>query len=102
MRETSARMAAKPARTLGKKARTPSDRYIGIESAFSLAPAHAGTISGSVGMKLPTNELLLALRSPTSGWLATMVCALEEAVRDPDFSANHRALLTQLLAARSE
>jgi plasmid stability protein len=52
-------------------------------------------------MKLPTNELLLALRSPTSGWLATMVCALEEAVRDPDFSEHHRALLTQLLAAES-
>ena len=52
-------------------------------------------------MKLPTNELLLALRSPASGWLATMVCALEEAVRDPDFSEHHRALLTQLLAAES-
>ena len=52
-------------------------------------------------MKLPTNELLLALRSPSSGWLATMVCALEEAVRDPDFSEHHRALLTQLLAANA-
>jgi len=52
-------------------------------------------------MKLPTNELLLALRSPTSGWLATMICALEEAVRDPDFSEHHRAMLTQLLAAES-
>ena len=50
-------------------------------------------------MKLPTNELLLALRSPTSGWLATMVCALEEAVRDPDFSEHHRALVRQLLDA---
>jgi len=52
-------------------------------------------------MKLPTNELLLALRSPASGWLATMVCALEEAVRDPEFSEHHRALLTQLIAAES-
>ena len=52
-------------------------------------------------MKLPTHELLLALRSPTSGWLATMVCALEEALRDPDFSAHQRDLLTQLLAAES-
>jgi len=52
-------------------------------------------------MKLPTHELLLALRSPTSGWLATMVCALEEALRDPDFSAHQRELLTQLLAADS-
>lgn len=48
-------------------------------------------------MKLPTNELLLALRSPTSGWLAAMVCALEEAVQDPDFSEHHRNLVRQLL-----
>jgi hypothetical protein len=48
-------------------------------------------------MKLPTNELLLALRSPTSGWLAAMVCALEEAVRDPDFSDHHRNLVRQML-----
>jgi hypothetical protein len=48
-------------------------------------------------MKVPTNELLLALRSPRSGWLATMVCALEEAMRDADFSENHRDLLRQLL-----
>jgi len=48
-------------------------------------------------MKLPTNELLLALRSPTSGWLAAMVCALEEAVKDPDFSEHHRNLVRQML-----
>jgi hypothetical protein len=48
-------------------------------------------------MKLPTNELLLALRSPTSGWLAAMVCALQEAVQDPDFSEHHRNLVRQLL-----
>lgn len=52
-------------------------------------------------MKLPTNELLLALRSPASGWLATMVCALDEAVRDPEFSAHHRELIKQLLDATS-
>ena len=52
-------------------------------------------------MKLPTNELLLALRSPASGWLATMVCALEEAVRDPEFSEHHRALIKQLLDANA-
>src|SRR5271170_6465295 len=50
-------------------------------------------------MKLPTNELLLALRSPTSGWLAAMVCALQEAVQDPDFSEHHRNLVRQLLDA---
>jgi hypothetical protein len=52
-------------------------------------------------MKLPTHELLLALRSPSSGWLATMVCALDEAVRDPEFSEQHRALLKQLLDANT-
>jgi len=51
-------------------------------------------------MKLPSNELLLALRSPTSGWLAAMVCALEEAVRDPNFSDHHRELVRQLLDAK--
>jgi hypothetical protein len=48
-------------------------------------------------MSAPTNELLLALRSPTSGWLAAMVCALEEAVQDPSFSDHHRNLVRQLL-----
>ena len=48
-------------------------------------------------MSVPTNELLLALRSPTSGWLAAMVCALEEAVQDPSFSDHHRSLVRQLL-----
>lgn len=48
-------------------------------------------------MKLHTNETLLALRSPTSGWLAAMVCALEEAVRDPDFTDHHRELVRQML-----
>ena len=48
-------------------------------------------------MSVPTNELLLALRSPTSGWLAAMVCALEEAVQDPSFSEHHRSLVRQLL-----
>ena len=50
-------------------------------------------------MTLPTNELLLALRSPTSGWLATLICALDEAVRDPDFSDHHRTLLHHILEA---
>lgn len=50
-------------------------------------------------MSLPTNELLLALRSPTSGWLAAMICALEEAVQDPSFSDHHRNLVRQLLDA---
>jgi hypothetical protein len=50
-------------------------------------------------MSASTNELLLALRSPTSGWLAAMICALEEAVQDPSFSEHHRNLVRQLLDA---
>jgi hypothetical protein len=50
-------------------------------------------------MSVPTNELLLALRSPTSGWLAAMICALEEAVQDSSFSEHHRSLVRQLLDA---
>ena len=52
-------------------------------------------------MQAPTNELLLALRSPTSGWLAAVVCALEEAVRDPNFTEHHRELIKRVLDADS-
>ena len=52
-------------------------------------------------MQAPTNELLLALRSPTSGWLAAVVCGLEEAVKDPNFSEHHRHLLMRVLDANS-
>lgn len=48
-------------------------------------------------MPAPNNEMLLALRNPKSGWLATMICALEEALKDVDFSAHHRAMVKQLL-----
>ncbi|MGA9333450.1 MAG: hypothetical protein WBV39_04155 [Rudaea sp.] len=48
-------------------------------------------------MKPSTNELLLALRSPTSGWLATMICALDEALQDPNFSDHQRELVRQIL-----
>jgi hypothetical protein len=50
-------------------------------------------------MTMPTNELLLALRAPTSGWLAAVICALDEALLDHDFSAHHRDLLRSLLDA---
>jgi len=50
-------------------------------------------------MQAPTNELLLALRSPTSGWLAAVVCALEEAIRDPNFTAQHRELVKRMVDA---
>ncbi|SFM95236.1 hypothetical protein SAMN05216289_10140 [Dokdonella immobilis] len=50
-------------------------------------------------MNVSTNELLLALRAPTSGWLAAVICALDEALLDPDFSAQHREMLRSLLDA---
>lgn len=40
-------------------------------------------------------EILLMLRAPGAGWLATLLAALDEASRDPDFSASHRAILAR-------
>lgn len=42
-------------------------------------------------------EVLLMLRSPGSGWLATLLAAVGEASRDSDFSDSHRAILRQYL-----
>jgi hypothetical protein len=50
-------------------------------------------------MTVSSNEMLLALRSPTSGWLAAVICALDEALLDPDFSEQHRQMLRGLLDA---
>jgi hypothetical protein len=50
-------------------------------------------------MKVSTNELLLALRAPNSGWLAALVCALDEALQDPDFGEPQRALVRGLIDA---
>lgn len=50
-------------------------------------------------MNASSNEMLLALRSPTSGWLAAVICALDEALLDPDFSEQHRLMLRGLLDA---
>lgn len=52
-------------------------------------------------MTVSTNELLLALRAPNSGWLAALVCALDEALQDPDFGEPQRALIHDLLDAGS-
>ncbi len=46
-----------------------------------------------------TSELLLTLRNPDSGWLATLIVALSEAQSDPVFSAHHQALLAELCRA---
>lgn len=48
-------------------------------------------------MKVSTNELLLALRAPGAGWLAALVCALDEALQDPDFGAPQRDLVRALI-----
>ena len=52
-------------------------------------------------MKASTNELLLALRSPSSGWLAALICALDEATQDPAFTEHQRDLVRGLLDAGS-
>jgi hypothetical protein len=50
-------------------------------------------------MALSTQEMLLALRAPNAHWLAALLTALDEALRDPEFSLEQRAVLQQLLAA---
>ena len=42
-------------------------------------------------------EMLLALRSPSAGWLAAVVCALDEAMLDPAFDEAQRDVLRDLL-----
>lgn len=48
-------------------------------------------------MKVSTNELLLALRAPSAGWLAALICALDEALQDPDFGTPQRELVRALI-----
>lgn len=50
-------------------------------------------------MALSTQEMLLALRAPNAHWLAALVNALDEALKDPDFGTEQRALVQQLLSA---
>jgi TFIIF-interacting CTD phosphatase-like protein len=52
-------------------------------------------------MKVSTNELLLALRAPNSGWLAALICALDEALQDPDFGTPQRDLVRSLIESGS-
>ncbi|HEX6612628.1 MAG TPA: hypothetical protein VF022_02035 [Rhodanobacteraceae bacterium] len=42
-------------------------------------------------------EILLMLRAPGAGWLATLIAALDEAQRDPDFDQRQRQALAQLI-----
>lgn len=46
-------------------------------------------------------EVLLMLRAPGAGWLATLLAALDEASRDPDFNAYHRAILARCLTEQA-
>lgn len=46
-------------------------------------------------------EVLLMLRAPGAGWMATLLAALDEANRDPDFNAYHRAILARCLDEQS-
>jgi hypothetical protein len=43
-----------------------------------------------------TSEMLLALRNPDSGWLATLIIALAEAQADPGFTSHHQTLFADL------
>lgn len=42
-------------------------------------------------------EIMLMLRAPGAGWLATLLTALDEAGRDPAFNARHRAVIARFL-----
>lgn len=48
-----------------------------------------------------TAEALLALRAPGADWLATLITALDESQRDPEFSAHLRSVFADLAAADS-
>lgn len=49
-------------------------------------------------MRSTPQELAFALRSPNSGPLAAVLCALADLFEDENFNEGHRALLGQLLA----
>ncbi|MGN6314032.1 MAG: hypothetical protein ACTHMO_09805 [Rhodanobacteraceae bacterium] len=49
---------------------------------------------------LTVSEILLMLRAPGAGWLATLISALDEARRDPDFDVRHGEALAQLVLAQ--
>jgi hypothetical protein len=49
---------------------------------------------------LSVPEILLMLRAPGAGWLATLLTALDEAQHDPDFDPRQRAALAQLASGQ--
>jgi hypothetical protein len=50
---------------------------------------------------ITTAEALLALRAPGADWLATLITALDESRRDPEFSPHLREIFAQLAAGES-
>ncbi|UXI67518.1 hypothetical protein [Tahibacter amnicola] len=50
-------------------------------------------------MAASTQKMLLALRGSQAHWLAAIVNALDEALRDPDFGPEQRAIVRHLLDA---
>ncbi|MEO8673720.1 MAG: hypothetical protein ABI411_20620 [Tahibacter sp.] len=48
-------------------------------------------------MALSAQEMILALRAPNAHWLAALVNALDEALADPEFGAQQRKMVAQLL-----
>lgn len=45
---------------------------------------------------ITTAEALLALRAPGADWLATLITALDESRRDPEFTSQLNAVFAQL------
>ncbi len=52
-------------------------------------------------MHMSKSEILLALRSPDSGWLGVLATVLDEANKDPRFDAAQREILCQMLQNRA-
>jgi len=57
-------------------------------------------MNASTDRALTVPEILLMLRAPGAGWLATLISALDEAQRDPDFDVRHHQALAQLVTER--
>ena len=50
-------------------------------------------------MASSAHNILLALRAPNAHWLAALVNALDEALKDPSFGEEQRVIVAQLLEA---
>lgn len=55
-------------------------------------------MSAHIDDAMTVPEILLMLRAPGAGWLATLLAALDEAHRDPDFDPRQRAAFAQMAA----